>query len=67
MNKIFLMTLFFIKQSRLVLGHDVRVSNGTAFKCPGPAEIDHLKAGMVRLSDAYCTYLRGENISNEKL
>jgi hypothetical protein len=51
MNKIFFMALFFIKRSRVVLGHDVWVSNGPAFKCPGPAEIDHSKAGMVRLSD----------------
>jgi hypothetical protein len=40
----------------LVLGHDVRVSNGPAFKCPGPVENDHSKAGMVRLSDAYCIH-----------
>jgi hypothetical protein len=53
MNKIFFMTLFFIKPSRLILGHDVRVLNGPAFKCPGPIENDHSKAGTARLSDAY--------------
>ncbi len=56
------MTLFFIKRSRLVLGHDVRVSNGPAFKCPGPVENDHSKAGPVRLSDGYCNTL-GDNLS----
>ncbi len=48
------MTLFFIKRSRLALRHDVRVSNVPAFKCPGPAEIDHSKAGTVQVSDVYC-------------
>jgi hypothetical protein len=46
-----------MKRSRLILGHDVRVSNGLAFKCPGPVQNDHSKAGTVRLSDVYCTDL----------
>jgi hypothetical protein len=45
------------KQSRLAIRNPdfcVRDSNGTTIKCPGPAEIDHSKAGTVRFSDVYC-------------
>jgi hypothetical protein len=57
MNKIFFMTLFLIKWSRLILGLFFRLSKGPAFKCPGQVENDHSKAGMVWLSDGYCTVL----------
>ena len=48
------------KRSRLAIRNPdfcVRDSNGTTIECPGPAEIDHLKAGTVRLSDVDCTGL----------
>jgi hypothetical protein len=54
MNKIFFDS-FFIKRSRLILGHDVWISNGPAFKCPGPVQNDHSKAGTVRLWDVDCS------------
>jgi hypothetical protein len=56
-KNILFITLFFIKWSRLILEHDVRVSNGPTFKCPGPVENDHLKPELVRVSDAYCSWI----------
>jgi hypothetical protein len=58
MNKIFFMTLFFIKRSRLatirIPDKKVRFSNGPVFKCPIPGIMDHSNTGLVRYSVVDC-------------
>jgi hypothetical protein len=45
------------KRSRLLSELFFQILNGPTIECPGPAEIDHSKAGTVRLSDVYCILL----------
>jgi hypothetical protein len=57
MNKIFFMTIFFIKRSRLAIQKPdffVQFLNGPVFKCLVPGKMAHSNTRLVRYSVVHC-------------